>query len=69
MITIDTPRRRWIEDKERSNADRVSLIWIDADSGDWVRLPISRSLIGETEFNLGLFLDDQADRAIEARTA
>lgn len=63
-IVIETLRRRWVEEPDRSTPDRVCLFWTDGHA--WVRLPLSRSLIGEPEFPLHTYLDEQADREWEA---
>lgn len=64
-MVIETARRRWVDEPDRSNAARVSFIW--RDGSKWVRVPIARSLVDEPKFDLPTFLDDQADKALAAR--
>jgi len=64
-MTIQTPRRRWVYEPERSDVHCASFFW--SDGAAWARIPIARSLVGEHAFNLGAYLDAQADEALAVR--
>lgn len=50
-----------------STAAAVRMFW--QDGVEWVCLAVSRTLIDEPEFDIAVYLDREADRALEAARA